>query len=346
MAAADENVYTILGHGCDDARSDVIIPAGSSYITLEVCGNVSYDLPKIIYAFNDPDVNQELLNPTPAALVRLTQYFSISDMGNASILNRHDSPVPVPNPYNTFLAQVDIGEFGGVIFKSGLYRKNNLPFINNELGETFIHFPPGRPITREDLVEIYRGSLYQPGYDAIFSKGPIRDVSTLALLVKLAFRAEYAGSLINKFDVFNINNIMATMPGIYYNFACRTECSGDAVAAGHAKDRSFRRIGIHPNNIVEKISPDNHTALLQYLGYWTSKKTRAVQGLPPPVEPQWHSLMVAGMLVRVAQKHALRILKEQMIIGVGGRRIFKRKTKKRRNCKQKSKSSRCLTKES
>jgi len=319
MAAGGQGgVYAILGHGCDRADNDVEIPPGSSYVTLEMCGNVSYELPKIIYSFNDPIVNNDIRNPTPIAMDRLNRYFSIGEFGYSNMLNRHYPHSLVPSPQNSLLAQLDFNELGlgGVIFKSGMYEINvPPPFINNEWGRTYMHFPQGTPITQENLMEIYRGSIYQPDYARIFQNGPIENVRILA---------DIHGGL------FNIYDFILNHPGTYYNFACRVECAGNVVAARRARNRSLRRLDINPNNVIEKPIP-NGVSLFQYLDYWVNRKVAALQGQPEPPVPDWHAVLVAAGQMRMAQ----RVIGPTPMIEDGGRRKLKNKSRRKKKTRSK-----------
>ena len=114
-AAPDPDVYCTMGHGCDlidEPRR--IVPPGCKYITSEICGRASIDLPKILIAFTDPLLIRALKHPEHPTILRvLSEYLQLTG----------DSVLRVRNAGEEYTESVITlwTPSGGHYFKSGIY---------------------------------------------------------------------------------------------------------------------------------------------------------------------------------------------------------------------------------
>ena len=278
-------VYAVLGHGCDITGLErQPIPAGSYYITVEECGSMSADLPKIVYAFKDPD-------PTVARNVRLLDgNKSFEDMISYFSLGlRAPRPFKARGPgrnhtiaLNSLFAQLDLTHLGGsIIVKSGVYEIGHIPYINDIPGKIYMTFPNiDRPdvergkiaILKRDLQEIYRGSLYEPNYDDIFGRyaGIYIKVNELngriatSLYRKYAHLEPFSMPRNGMYKVINNREI-----GIIYNLACRSPCDGDERAANRLKVMSQLNSGRAAARGANAGFPPYENVMFDYIDSWS-----------------------------------------------------------------------------
>ena len=189
MAAhALPNVFCTMGHGCDMVNEDrEIVPDGCKYITSEICGMASVDLPKILIAFRDPLLKDALQYPDhPIILSVLNEYFKLPG----------GSPLRIHNPGDTYTdSSISLWATAGWgYFKSGIYQLGDVPegeIYNAGTFDVMAKLHP-REVNDELRQFIYRGSIWKPTPH---------------------------GSLEKRYS-----EIMRERPGIYYHLACRTSC--------------------------------------------------------------------------------------------------------------------------
>jgi hypothetical protein len=282
-------VYAVLGHGCDITTIERRpIPARSYYITVEKCGSVSADLPKIIYAFKDPD-------PTVARNVRLLDgNKSFEDMKSYFSLGlRAPRPFEARGPgrnhtvaLNSIFAQLDLTHLGGsIIVKSGVYEIGNIPYINDIPGKIYMTFPNiiqpeverGKvAILKRDLQEIYRGSLYEPDYDFIFGRyaGRYFKVNELNTIIATSLYRKYAH--LEAFSTPGGNGMYKVINnreiGIMYNLACRSACNGDKSAANRLKEMSQLNSGRAAARRPNAGFPPFENVMFDYIDSWSILK--------------------------------------------------------------------------
>jgi len=187
-AAALPNVFCTMGHGCDLVNENrKTVPEGCKYITSEICGIGSIDLPKILFAFKDPLLKDALQYPDhPKILSVLNEYFKLPA----------GSPLRVRNAGDSYIDSIITlwADAGNGYFKSGIYQLGNVPE-----GEIYRNGIPGvmaknhpREVNHDLYHFIYHGSIWVPPPDGNIQK--------------------------------RYSDIMHERPGIYYHLACRSVC--------------------------------------------------------------------------------------------------------------------------
>jgi hypothetical protein len=245
------NTYALLGHGCDvvseraeEGLDTKIVPPGCIYITLAVCGFISWDLYKIIIAFKDKTIYNELMNPNENK-EKLEEYFKITRGG------QHDIHIHNPgDEYNdseiTFICD---GKSNGQTFlvKSGIYKLGNIPDIKSELGDdsaiNTLRTRSTIAYTKGMIETAYNGSLIVP-----------KDLEDEYPSME-NFKGRYSNSL-----KLLVSKIMELEPGIYYNFACRVPCSG---RMSHTR---FRRKASAGNNDINHLGEPERTSIQEREG--------------------------------------------------------------------------------
>ena len=335
-------VYAVLGHGCDvTSIKREPIPAGSYYITVEECGGVSADLPKILYGFNDTRVNSRDIRLLDGnrSFQNMVNYFSIGLPAARPFKVRgpgRDHTVGL----NSLFAQLDMTHMGGcIIVKSGLYEMGNVPYINNIPGKIYMTFPniddPRVPrgsiiILRSDLEEIYRGSLYFPDYDYIFGGFPAKIVTlnNLNTAIARSFSIKYHGV-----DAFThryagmykvINN---REKGIIYNLACRVDCNNDMQSAARAMMASRENNGYGAMNRGIGAGPMFNNVMFDYIDKWAIQMNLIKEGERGGIrggayEREGPARLLPGLLPRLS--------------GGSQRRKITRKDRRRRTAKCRS----------
>ena len=200
-------VYGLFGHGCDivtvgveQERDNIPVPPGCIYVTLVLCGTLSYDLIKLIYAFRDPSIAYALRDPVNN-LDALNHYFQI-ESGLNNEIHVHVPGQTYNDAQNTFICNM-----GPILVKSGMYSLGNVPDIRGGTFVDKITCPAGGQYTKEMIQHAYSGSLIQP--TTLFDVYPNLD----------SFIAQHEAELKQK-----LSTLFHYRPGIYYNFACRPSC--------------------------------------------------------------------------------------------------------------------------
>lgn len=196
-AQALPNVFCTMGHGCDMINEDRnIVPDRCKYITSEICGMASVDLPKILFAFTDPLLKDALQYPDhPKILSVLNEYFKLPA----------GSPLRVRNAGDSYTDSIITlwADAGNGYFKSGIYQLGSVPE-----GEIYRDGIPGvmaknhpREVSEELYQFIYNGSKWVPPPDGNIQK--------------------------------RYSDIMRERPGIYYHLACRSVCNPNVPNVEH-----------------------------------------------------------------------------------------------------------------
>ena len=196
-AQALPNVFCTMGHGCDMVNEDrKIVPDGCKYITSEICGMSSVDLPKILIAFRDPLLKDALQYPDhPIILSVLNEYFKLPG----------GSPLRIRNPGDTYTdSSISLwANAGWGYFKSGIYQLGSVPdgeIYNAGTFNVMAKLHP-REVNRDLYQFIYNGSIWVPPPDGNIQK--------------------------------RYSDIMRERPGIYYHLACRSVCNPNVPNVEH-----------------------------------------------------------------------------------------------------------------
>lgn len=208
-------VFCTMGHGCEIvpdqegplpvAIETFEVPAGCTFVTLEVVGILSGDLPKILVAFRDPMWQKALRYPDNDIIREiLTEY---CDIGGDKP-NHISSVIRVRNAGERFTnTHIDLWcPIAGHIFKSGTYELGNVPtdepivqqMTPEELALYNSNSLTPAALSPERRAQIYRGSIF-PTVDQI-NAGAQTGYRYIDLMTN------YLG------------------PGVYYHFACRVPC--------------------------------------------------------------------------------------------------------------------------
>ena len=200
-------VYGLFGHGCDiitpgafEGKDDIPVPPGCIYVTLVLCGHLSFDLIKLIYAFRDPSIAYALKDPVRYLEV-LTHYFKFTSGLNNEI-HVHLPGQTYNDAKNTFICNLN-----NVLIKSGMYTLGNVPDVRNGTFWDKITCEDGGRYTKEMIQNAYSGSVIQP--TNLLDVYPNLD----------SFIQRHEGQLMQK-----MSSLFYYRPGIYYNFACRPAC--------------------------------------------------------------------------------------------------------------------------
>lgn len=210
------NTYALLGHGCDivsegaaEGTDDKIVPPGCIYITLAVCGFISWDLYKLIVAFKDKSIYNELMNPNENKK-KLEEYFKLTP-GDQHTIHIHN-PGDTYNDANIYF--ITNGKFNETTFlaKSGIYKLGNIPDISPKFAVdsmlATIRTRGTIAYTKEMIKSVYNGSLILP--ENLEDEYPsIED-----------FMDKYSNMLVK-----SLSELMSLQKGIYYNFSCRVPCN-------------------------------------------------------------------------------------------------------------------------
>jgi hypothetical protein len=218
MAAAAPpipRVFCTMGHGCEFVPDQNVgnpvdietfqVPEGCTFVTLEVVGIMSSDLPKILVAFRDPMWAKALRYPDNDMIREiLTEY---CDIGKDRP-NHISSVIRVRNAGERFTnTHIDLWcPVAGHIFKSGTYELGNVPTDE----------PIVQPMTPEELALYTSNSLtpaaLSPERRAQLYRGSVfPTVDQINAGVQTGYR--YIDLMTNHIG-----------PGVYYHFACRQPC--------------------------------------------------------------------------------------------------------------------------
>jgi hypothetical protein len=216
-------VYGLFGHGCDiitdrEDTTDRPMPAGCIYVTVVLCGVTSFYLNKLMYAFQDPYIQDALKHPIEN-LEKINKYFTLhhQNVGMAPIIHVHAAGTAA----NTYVDSINdlCYDSGDVLDKSGLYKLGDLKPLDTAdlVGRGVVDFVTSLRYIRRGAVdpasleEIYRGSMIQPAHFTNPAGDPFTSFTD--------FKMTNAASLARR-----LSGLFAERPGIYYNFACRSSC--------------------------------------------------------------------------------------------------------------------------
>jgi len=207
-------VYGVFGHGCDILEEEeyfFTVPPGCVYVTFALCGFLSIDLQKLMYAFEDRSIWESLEDPEKH-IEKLLKYFGTTADTDIHV---HEAGESYVDSYNTLIYDSD-----NHMYKSGLYKLGDFTPANKDavLEDRYYLEEPYSPA---DIETLYRGSLIQPKIAAYETNG------AFARKNKIGVRMS---------DLFNRG------PGVYYNFSCRPICNEKLqYLAGHRRQWSKER---------------------------------------------------------------------------------------------------------
>jgi len=223
-------VYAMFGHGGDLVDEGAKrMPEGCVYVTSEVCGSISFNLPVLAFALMDPSIQFALKNPV-AYKDDLKQFFKFPIK-----IHYHNGPGSSGtyiDAINTKLADLDDPENPRniKIYKSGIVRLDNYtPYdkvapVSQQLYKVY---EAATRVTPEDRDEIFSGAEDASG--------------------KVVLAGEYSFAGLRAASIppaAKLSDLFASKPGIYFNFACRsyyTPHAYDARMQGLLEERIKRR---------------------------------------------------------------------------------------------------------
>jgi hypothetical protein len=244
-------VYGVFGHGCDyltGRDSDNIpVPPGIIYVTFAVCGVVSMDLTKLMYAFEDTSIWPALRDPV-RYIDSLKNYFEDKVLAETHIqVHKHGDDYVDSN--NTLFYNGNTN-----IFKSGLYKLGGFQPVRGEIdigsASGNARYCTSMPYSEESIRAVYNGSLIKPQ-----SYGPFRNADEF----KAANNIDITMSRMFHF----MRETDANRTFVVYNFACRTVCGGYIPAiqglslarrARNLPGNALRRNLIHAIGIHEQVA--------------------------------------------------------------------------------------------
>lgn len=206
-------VYGVFGHGCDiltGAASDNIpVPPGIIYVTIAVCGLLSMDLTKLMYAFEDTSIWPALRDPV-RYIDSLKNYFEDKVLTETNIqVHKHGDDYVDSN--NTLFFDGNLN----IIVKSGLYRLGEFKPVREDIdigsAEANLRYAVVSPFSKESLRAVYNGSLIKPK-----NYGPFRNADEFKAANKINITMSRMFHFMRESD--------ARRPFVVYNFACRTIC--------------------------------------------------------------------------------------------------------------------------
>jgi hypothetical protein len=299
--AALPNAFCSMGHGQHIAGPKKTVPDGCTYVTIEIPGRSSVNLPIIYLAFNDPNISTALRYPSENFEL-LKQYFRFDKFNNFKIRTAGQT-------YSDDLTNL-FTHFDDILFKSGFYQLGNTPLYNKRADHVVdtLYVNESEFKTNPDFYirECFKGSLIMPNLDA-----PI----------PTSFHPQ--GDLIQRFGQSKNITFSALMahfgPGVYYNFACRSvEYSDDplvleqrqkaaalqaqaSVNVGKLQRHNSIRptIGVNRNGTNKRQLINGLKDWVQYINhysqYWiTTTKTPVPQQLPVAQQNVFEKLRKQG----------------------------------------------------
>jgi len=206
-------VYSVIAHGCDIVSEDRhVIPEGCAYVTVELCGHISYVYEKIMFAMLDLTVRPQLKDPC-ANIELLKEYFGERDL---KIRNAGESYTDAE-----FSGFLDMTDYNQRIYKSGLYEIESFrPVLGDDGNFTdkfYLDKAPRAVISEDDYNKIYFGSILE-------TRTPFVEGMTIEHYTRTNYR-------------WRLSSAFLIYPGVYYNFVCRLPC--DPVGA---RDRILTRV--------------------------------------------------------------------------------------------------------
>jgi hypothetical protein len=213
MAPLVPEVYGVFGHGCDilngESSENIPMPPDIVYVTIAICGLVSMDLLKLMYAFEDKNIWPALRDPLRHKET-LQKYFEDSVLKETH-LQIHSHGDDYVDCMNTLFYNGNNN-----IFKSGLYRLGefqpanpDIDYANPEIGN--MRVAKVGPYSEADIRAIYKGSRIQPTH-----YGPFRTTDDFKAVNKLDVQLSKMFQQVRETD--------PSQTFVFYNFACRTVC--------------------------------------------------------------------------------------------------------------------------
>ena len=209
-------VYAMFGHGGDLVDNPPLrIPEGCVYVTSEICGNFSFNLPVLSIAFMDPSIQFALKNPVKYKK-ELRDYFKFD------IHVHHHGAEGSDGEYidtmNSRLAQQVIKDKVN-IYKSGIVKlEDYTPYDKVDVLSKQLYKTYGldTAVTQEDYAEIFSGA------------GGIHAQRIRAVAID---QGDTFRRMIEKSTGGSpkLSDLFKTLPGIYFNFACRSYVRSNAV---------------------------------------------------------------------------------------------------------------------
>jgi len=227
------DVYGVFGHGCDiltgSETDNIPVPPGIVYVTIAICGLVSIDLIKLMYAFEDTSIWPALRDPVNNT-ESLRQYFEDRVLLETNIqVHKHG---------DTYVDAVNTLLYDGSahLYKSGLYRLGEFQPVRSDVDYGRMNAAGGQriavvqPYMEAEIRAIYNGSLIQPRV-----YGPFKNSDEFKAANKLSVKMS---------DLFNeMRRSDPTRALVFYNFACRTVCGTyDVITQGRSLVRRARNL--------------------------------------------------------------------------------------------------------
>jgi hypothetical protein len=249
-------VYGVFGHGCDyltgRASDNIPIPPGIIYVTIAVCGVLSIDLTKLMYAFEDTSIWPALRYPVKY-IDSLKNYFEDKALAETHIqIHKHGDDYI--DSKNTFFFNAN----ANILLKSGLYRLGEFQPVRGDIDivseEGVSRYAVTAPFSEDSLLAVYNGSIAKPQ-----KYGPFANADEFKAANNIDINMSRMFHLMKEGD--------PTRTFVVYNFACRSVCGAYTPAvqglslARRAKNLPGNALGrnrIHPIGIDEQIAGVAH----------------------------------------------------------------------------------------
>ena len=219
-------VFCTMGHGCDVIPDQIPgqplvelpeyrIPAGCTFVTVEVCGRYStnVELSKIFEAFQDPLLREALKYPDNDTIWRVLHDYLQIEVDDNSVLRVRTEGELFTNPFihlwdatytdnYAFLEQSGIYELGKIpLLKDGRIRPTaKIQMTSDELEIAKVRSLEPNDVSGDRIQSIYHGSIF-PTANQVNGGLPI---------------------MYRYLDLMNARP--GPGPGVYYHFACRSPC--------------------------------------------------------------------------------------------------------------------------
>jgi hypothetical protein len=233
MEALAPDVYGVFGHGCDiltgEAGENIPVPPGIIYVTIAICGLISIDLIKLMYAFEDTSIWPALRDPVHNTDI-LRQYFEDRTLMETNL--------QIHKYGDTYVDSLNTLFYNGShhVYKSGLYRLGEFQPVRSDVDYGAVNEAGGeriavaQPYMEAEMRAIYNGSRIQPQ-----AYGPFRNADEFKAANNIGIRMSELFHRMRASD--------PTRPFVFYNFACRTVCGGyNAATQGRSLARRARNL--------------------------------------------------------------------------------------------------------
>lgn len=228
------DVYGVFGHGCDiltgRETDNIPVPPGIIYVTIAICGLISIDLLKLMYAFEDTSIWPALRDPINNVDV-LRQYFE-----DRTLLETH---IQIHRQGDTYVDSENTLFYNASnhVYKSGLYRLGEFQPVRSDVDYGVQNAAGGsrlsvnEPYMEAEMRAIYNGSRIQPR-----AYGPFRNADEFKAANNLDVRMSALFHMMRATDPIR--------PFVFYNFACRSVCGGfvNPEAQGYSLARRVRNL--------------------------------------------------------------------------------------------------------